>query len=352
MLDWNRAVGNSSRYRTRRALGGLQSYEYGRDKEAWEGEEMDENGILDEVFTSSASAPTNGRKKSYREGLTQWTVGGDGGYSAVGKTSARLPAGIYSITADERRGVVYVPMDFKTDALMRLAGTPVNEIMSQIETFWERRKIFHSMGFLHKRGILLHGTAGCGKTSLIRLLADDVVQRDGVVFIMEHPTFSIKGLAVLRTVEPERPVVHVIEDIEDKIEEHDESEILALLDGQHQIDGVLQLATTNYPEKLEERIAQRPGRFDVILKMEPPNEEARRAYLGAIPNAGFVDGDLDRWVADTAGFGIAHLREMVAAVRCLGLDYGETLERMRQNKKKAPKREPGTGTVGFSAPAA
>jgi protein TonB len=45
------------------------------------------------------------------------------------------------------------------------------------------------------------------------------------------------------------------------------------------IEGVVYIATTNYPEKLQERITNRPSRFDRRYKVELPNEEIRRAYI-------------------------------------------------------------------------
>jgi SpoVK/Ycf46/Vps4 family AAA+-type ATPase len=57
------------------------------------------------------------------------------------------------------------------------------------------------------------------------------------------------------------------------------SRLLNILDGVKQIENVVYIATTNYPEKLEERITNRPSRFDRRYRVELPNEEIREAYI-------------------------------------------------------------------------
>ena len=39
---------------------------------------------------------------------------------------------------------------------------------------------------------------------------------------------------------------------------------------------------------------------------------------------------MQRWVNDTEGLSIAHLRELIAAVFCLEQDYSDVIERLRQ----------------------
>src|SRR5271170_5021769 len=60
-------------------------------------------------------------------------------------------------------------------ALVKVFGTGGEEISDLIE-----KKIGDSeFDELHKRGILMYGHAGCGKTSIIRLLCDDIVHKRG-----------------------------------------------------------------------------------------------------------------------------------------------------------------------------
>jgi hypothetical protein len=295
----------------------------------------------DELLQAILGEKPMGKESKY----TQWMITSAGEYKSCEKTAKELPAGVYTIKNTDK-GVIFSPAKFNADALYRITDGYSVSVLKQIERFWESKQNYIDSGLLHKRGILFYGIAGGGKTSLIKLLTDDVIARNGVVIIMNDPDTSIAGFKALREIEPERPIVHIIEDIEAQMEMWDSSSILSMLDGEHQINNVLQLATTNYPEKLEERISQRPGRFDLILEVKMPSLQARQEYLASVPNSGLDNDTIKQWAADTEGLGMAHLRELISAVCCMGLDYDETLARLTNNKKKAPKRKE-SAKVGF-----
>jgi len=149
---------------------------------------------------------------------------------------------------------------------------------------------------------------------------------------VDVPNIATEMLESLRQIEPERPVLTIIEDI-DVFMHDDESkrELLSFLDGEKQIDHVVHLATTNHPDVLDETIVKRPGRFDVVIRLKPPVREAREAYLRHLLGAHISDTALDELVTATAGLGLAHLRELVSATYCLDLNTEETLARLKGN---------------------
>src|SRR5262249_23195198 len=77
-------------------------------------------------------------------------------------------------------------------------------------------------------------------------------------------------VALFRQVEPDRPIVCVFEDIDAIIAVYGDSDLLQWLDGNQQVDRAGNLASTNYPEKLDRRIIARPRRFDRILRIATP----------------------------------------------------------------------------------
>jgi ATP-dependent 26S proteasome regulatory subunit len=104
---------------------------------------------------------------------------------------------------------------------------------------------------------------------------------------------------------------------------------LSLLDGDAQIDRIVNLATTNYPEKLDKRIVNRPRRFDQVVKIGMPNEKVRRAYfLSKLLKAS--DDAIDEWVKLSEDFSFASMAEMVVGVCCLGQNLEETAERLKK----------------------
>jgi SpoVK/Ycf46/Vps4 family AAA+-type ATPase len=128
-----------------------------------------------------------------------------------------------------------------------------------------------------------------------------------------------------------------MEDIDSILEQFNESEVLNILDGINQIEKAVFLATTNYPERLGARIINRPSRFDKRFFIGHPDEESRKLYFRHIIGDDKIKQlsiDLDRWVADTDEFSIAHLKELFTAVVILGDDYDEAVETLKTMKEE------------------
>ena len=117
-----------------------------------------------------------------------------------------------------------------------------------------------------------------------------------------------------------------------------------MADPYNRVDHVLNVTTTNYPERLDQRFVARPRRFDRVLRIDPPDSEARRAYLAA--KLGADDAEVERWAEATKGLSLAALAEAVISVRCLGRGLEETVDLLRRmSRGRASSREsiPGAG---------
>lgn len=209
----------------------------------------------------------------------QWGLMSLGHFKAVSVTEPILPSGCYDISKDEIDGkIVFIRKRLIHDKLIGLMGLP-KQIIHEINSFWGKENSFSSLGFLHRRGYLFYGAHGTGKSSLIYEIVEGVLADKGIVFYCGHPKFFDQGLALFRQIEPTRKVVCIFEDIDAIIKQHGESEILSILDGENQISGVCNLATTNYPELLDKRIVGRPRRFDRVYRIGNLGDEARKAFL-------------------------------------------------------------------------
>jgi energy-coupling factor transporter ATP-binding protein EcfA2 len=308
-----------------------------------------------EVATPKASQGSAvGGEEHEAEAYAHWSKR-NGLYRPTGKTIDSVPAGIYSIDNDNQ-GWYLEKIKFPSDDLLRLPGMPIEFILDQIQKFWEREHLFKATKLLHKRGILLYGPAGCGKTSIIKLLCNDLVNRDGIVLTITNCRLAENALQGIRQIEPRRPILTIIEDIETYMGSSDDSSsaraLLAFLDGESQVDHIVHLATTNKPELLEDRIIKRPGRFDLVVGLNQPVADAREMYLRNLLKELVTDEEYAEMVAETKGLGLAHLRELVVASYCLGLDRKETLKRLRMNYKSKlkVKNSPDGNKMGFREP--
>jgi hypothetical protein len=292
------------------------------------------------------------KKAKKTSGLTQYaSLNGGAAYMPTSHTVHTLPPDCYYLSQTMEGGIVFLSQKIVTDKLLRLPDSRSDEVVAEVEKFWTLKETFKKFGFAHKRGFLLFGPPGSGKTSTVAIIMNDMVKRGGIVILGDHPSTLAKGLANLRSIESERPVVVIMEDIDTIIQRYGESEVLALLDGESQIENVVYIATTNYPEKLDGRITNRPSRFDRIVKIGMPNAAARELYIRSRLDHTVRDGvDL---VKETEGLSIAHIKELIISVYCQENAVKDTLERLSK-MKIMPKSDPdmklaplGLGALSF-----
>jgi len=281
-----------------------------------------------------------------------WSVHGDS-YFPCDKAEKRVPAGQYIPMYSEQRGVYLVKKDVNLDELLVLPDSQGQNVLNSINDFWSREKFFRQFNFLWKRGMLLYGPPGSGKTSLLQQLSMQIIEKDGISVYCNSPAVTAEALRVFRRIEKHRPVVVLIEDIDAVIQRFGEPDLLALLDGELQIDNVVYIATTNYPDELDDRFVRRPSRFDEVLLIDMPSPQAREAYLKVKnPRLAADQEELDRWVNNTKDFSIAALKEVVVSIECLGKSFSETIERIKAMVGNRPTGEDARGKmrrkVGFS----
>lgn len=284
----------------------------------------------------------DGVRRGIREAVEErgvWVKRGNG-YLAAEDARPDLPAGMYNVHPTET-GMYFNPLADAGDDLLEWPGSVVSKVVADIRKFSERLPVFRKLGLTHKRGMLLFGPPGSGKTSVLRAVAREFIASGGIVLLDPDPNTVAAGLQVIRRTEAERPVLVLFEDF-DTLIKRSTGTLLSLLDGEQQVDRVVFLATTNYPEKLEPRIVNRPSRFDVLIKVEMPDAEGRRTFLRLRAPELFEVEDLEKWVSETEGFSMAHLKELIISVQALDVAFETALKRLRDmlaNKSIVPDPE-------------
>ena len=177
------------------------------------------------------------------------------------------------------------------------------------------------------------------------------MEKDGIVINVKDEddveSFT-KFIPTFRKIEPVRPLVVILEDIDSIAGEnrHQTSRLLNILDGVKQIENVVYIATTNYPEKLQERITNRPSRFDRRYRVELPNEEIREAYIKhKLSDDDLAKINIREWIAKTEGMSLSHLKEVVVSTIVMGRSFEETMENLEGMKKTPSVKK--IGDIGF-----
>ena len=154
---------------------------------------------------------------------------------------------------------------------------------------------FERMGIKPPKGILLYGPPGCGKTLLAKAIATEAeanfVSVKGPEIFNKWVGESEKAVReIFRKARQAAPCIIFFDEIESVVARKDmiddssgvagrvTSQILAEMDGIEELSDVLVIGATNRPDLLDPAIL-RPGRFDRLIYVPPPDERSRYQIL-------------------------------------------------------------------------
>lgn len=245
----------------------------------------------------------------------------------------KLIPGTYTVYQTREGGVEAERCNISTDELYHLPNSVVNDAITEIASFWNKGEKFKTHKVTHKRGILFMGPPGTGKTSLINLLASDLITNGGVVFYINEISelFMYMDFAKkrFRSVEPDRPIITVIEDINKFMDGAGvESALLNFLDGSDSFDHHVVIATTNRLEELNDMLL-RPSRFDWLIEVDKPTLEVRESFL---VKKGVDPALAVKWAKDTEDYSIAELKELFTSVVLLDIDFDRAKGKIKKQK--------------------
>ncbi len=116
-----------------------------------------------------------------------------------------------------------------------------------------------------------------------------------------------------------------------------DSAMLDLLDGLQVTFKLptLIIATTNYPQNLLSALADRPGRFDLIMQLKPPKADERVDLIKFIGNWDELEDASIRSIKEEANdFSIAHLKEAVVRSKLHRKTLAEVIKEIRDHKDR------------------
>lgn len=277
-------------------------------------------------FLESAEKVSVANKATRVRSLQQYVVGANT-RRPTSKTKPTLEAGVYNIHSD-MMGPYFDVHEVNTDELLRFKDSRYNAILEEVKEFWELKPKFQRLGFTNKRGVLMHGKPGTGKSCIIKLMMEDMVERGDVVFLARSVHSLKEGLKQFREVEPERKALVVLEEVDEML--YDLRAISELFDGDDQIGDVLFVGTTNYLERIPPKML-REGRFDRKVEILPPPKEGRLEYLrrklGILEDV--TDAAIEEHADQTDGFTFGQLREFLIGAYVYGKPVDQVIKRIQ-----------------------
>jgi len=194
----------------------------------------------------------------------------------------------------------------------------LERVLADARNFVAGRETYVKYGLPYKRGLLLTGPPGNGKTACLRILLQALALPTVVVrsFNSRYGEVEANVGAVFARAKRAAPCALVLEDLDVLVRGGALSALLNELDGLGSDTGILTLATSNHPEALDPALAERPSRFDRVYRFDLPARDARHRYLSRwnerLENELRIDpATLDHLADNTAGLSFAFLQELV-----------------------------------------
>jgi ATP-dependent 26S proteasome regulatory subunit len=190
-----------------------------------------------------------------------------------------------------------------------------------------------------KRGVLLHGPPGTGKTHTVRYLLGQLTGVTVVVLTGAALDHIAAACSVARALQP---AMVVVEDVDLIAERRDSRggqhpllfQLLNEMDGLGEDADVTFLLTTNRADLLEPALSQRPGRVDHAAEIPFPDADARRRLLRLYQHDLVLDlASPAAVIAQTEGVTASFLKELLrraalyAAEDAAGQDPGAAGDR-------------------------
>lgn len=201
-----------------------------------------------------------------------------------------------------------------------LSGSLKETIRDDFKRFLGAQERYESLGIAWRRGALFIGPPGNGKTHCVRALVKELHIPSLYVQSLSHRHFTSEELlqTVFRRARQLRPCILIFEDLDALVNEDNRSFFLNQLDGFEKNVGLLVLATTNHPERIDPAILDRPSRFDRKYHFDLPTGIERHTYLRhwqqrLAGETHWTDQEMDDLAEQTEGFSFAYLKELVVS---------------------------------------
>ncbi|KAF2115102.1 proteasome-activating nucleotidase [Lophiotrema nucula] len=237
-------------------------------------------------------------------------------------------------------------------------------LIEDVQGFFDNQNLYSEFAVPWKRGIILHGVPGNGKTVSIKALMSSLYTRADNIPSLYVKSFSDRCNGeqysikqIFAQARASAPCLLIFEDLDSLVGDDIRSYFLNEVDGLESNDGILMIGSTNHLDRLDPAISKRPSRFDRKYHFKLPGEDERAAYaeywrkkLAKNPSIDFPEGLSEIISKLTEGFSFAYMKELFV-MSLLSLARGVKLEDFEIIDAESPP-EPGAKDGKASEPSA
>lgn len=238
-----------------------------------------------------------------------------------------LPNGLYVFKSPDYHDYILEKLEIRNETFLQTEET--TKLVEDVQNFFNCADKYRASNLHHKRGALLFGPQGAGKTTSINQVLLSLKSKDGIGIIVPAHTNALDELQRVQEAVGDRPLVVIFEEITERLRE-DRSSILSFLDGQFSTKNTYFIATTNYPEELPANLIDRPGRFDILLEYGNPTIDQIRSFIKQTTQHEITSDEEELF----KGYSWAYVREIVTQYHLTGKSIIEIYNNMKTSRQK------------------
>ncbi|ADJ26541.1 AAA ATPase central domain protein [Dehalogenimonas lykanthroporepellens BL-DC-9] len=213
--------------------------------------------------------------------------------------------------------------------------------------FFRKSRQLARMGVPRKRGLILSGHPGTGKTLICKAIMKQTAGKYTCITtdpgLMDEPNYIRAVYALAGELAPSFVFIEDLDQIGQSrslFPFHNGSPLntlLEVMDGAEACDGIITIATTNSLDSLDSALIRRPSRFDRIIELPHPDEDKRRSIIDTLSRRIRLDADIKAYITrSTRHFTPAQLQEVIYT---LAIDRAGRERRFRTTAPLAVTRE-------------
>jgi len=222
--------------------------------------------------------------------------------------------------------------------------------------FFKKKEIYDKNNIPYKRGLILTGLPGTGKTLTGKIL---LAQSDCTfIWVTSDMVCYSEDVKYLYDMAKElAPCILFMEDLDDYLEKNSSIGVIKTqMDGLTLVDGICTILCTNYPDRLPKALLDRPSRFDEVIVFNLPDKQLRYEILAklAIPmNIENKNECLLSIAEKSEELTGAHLKEILVYALLLSADDGRDIVKFADLEKALKKvlktKEMVNGKIGLKS---